>query len=84
MILAFRPACTAPFAASQNSNRTARAGITQQALSVSPGLAFPNRRKSDRRTLFSRFPALVKRQLFEWAGREGAVHGRHALLRHFL
>jgi hypothetical protein len=27
---------------------------------------------------------LVKRQLFEWAGREGAVHGRHALLRHFL
>jgi hypothetical protein len=45
MILAFRPACTAPFAASQNSNPTARAGITQQALSVSPGLAFPNRRK---------------------------------------
>lgn len=76
MIVAFVPVLhgTVRRIAKQQS-RLARADITQQALSVFLQVLRSQQIESRQSHLAFAISRAVKRQLFEWAGREGAVHG---------
>ena len=76
MILAFVPVLhgTVRRIAKQQTH-LARSDITQQALSVFLQVLRSEQLESRQSHLVFAISRSVKRQLFEWAGREGAVHG---------
>lgn len=77
MILAFLPVLhgTIRRIAKANSH-LARADITQQALSVFLQVLRSSQLQGRQSHFVFAITRLVKRQLFEWAGREGAAHGQ--------